>query len=66
MCKSVHLFFYFLTILLLYVAVCFRYHNQTMINYSPHTGKIVTLEDSGFQSVLIVSRKLLYNGKLMN
>jgi len=30
----------------------FWYHNHTMINYSPHTGKIVILEEDGWSSVL--------------
>ena len=33
---------------------CCRYHNHTMINYSPHTGKIVILEEDGWSSVLQV------------
>jgi len=33
----------------------FWYHNHTMINYSPHTGKIVLLEEVGWSSVLQIA-----------
>ena len=33
-----------------------RYHNQTMINYTPQTGKSVILDENGWSSVLLVRR----------
>ena len=33
-----------------------RYHNQTMINYTPQTGKNVILDENGWSSVLLVRR----------
>lgn len=40
--------------MLKFLYFCCRYHNHTMINYSPHTGKIVILEEDGWSSVLQV------------
>ena len=38
-----------------------RYHNQTMINYTPQTGKNVILDENGWSSVLLVSEYIIDN-----